>query len=193
LVKLIQIKEDEQLIVWGEADAKLQITCLDRFSLYPAETLAIWTIPPGPNEIQSVLEIVKPAKVYLFGINPGMDERGAFLKRLVGLLKNQIKISHGIASLNSLAIATAQRLQNVKSGLEYLDAYGFIHLISIEDDEAKIEAGTRQKKENAKTSQSRLNPMLAESAAYRRYYLSANKDRLVTYEDKSRLMKLNGP
>jgi single-stranded-DNA-specific exonuclease len=179
LVRLNQIQSQEQIMVWGEAESISKITCLDRFSLYRAETLAIWTIPPGPNEIRSVLEIVKPAKVYLFGNHPGMDEPEIFLKRLVGILKNQIKTSGGIVSINSLVTATAQRLQSVISGLEWLDAYGHIHLISIENDEVKIEAGNRKKKENAKNSSSRLNSMLAESAAFRRYFLSADKDRLV--------------
>jgi single-stranded-DNA-specific exonuclease len=189
LARLNQIQGQEQLIVWGEADAKLKITCLDRFSLYPAEILAIWTIPPGLNEIQTVLEIVKPAKVYLFSTNPGMDEPGAFLKRMVGLLKNRIKNYHGVAKLNSLAIGTAQKTHTIKAGLEWLDAYGYIHLISMEDNESIIEAGTRKKKENAASSSSRLNSLLAESAAFRRYYLSANKDRLIIYDDESLLMK----
>jgi single-stranded-DNA-specific exonuclease len=181
LVRLNQLQVPEKIIVWGEAEAKLKTTCLDRFSLYPAEALAIWTIPPGPNEIRSVLELVKPAKVYLFGNNPGMDEPEAFLKRLVGLLKNRIKTTDVIVSINTLAIATAQTRQNVRSGLEWLDAYGHIRLISLENDEAKIETGTRKKKENAKTTSSRLHSMLAESAAFRRYYLSANKDSLFIY------------
>jgi single-stranded-DNA-specific exonuclease len=185
LVKLNQLQTQEPVIVWGEADAKLQISCLDRFSLRPAKTLAIWTIPPGPYEIRFVLEIVKPEKVFLFGNNPGMDESGEFLKRLVGLLKNRIKTSHGIVSINSLAIATAQKLQSIIRGLEWLDAYGLIHLISINDDEVKIEVGSRQKKENAWISQSNLNSILAEIAAFRRYYLSANKDRLVIEDGES--------
>jgi single-stranded-DNA-specific exonuclease len=180
-----QLQVDKQTIIWGEADAKSKITCFDRFSLYPAESLVIWTIPPGPNELRSVLEIVKPAKVYLFGNNPGTDEPEAFLKHLAGLLKNRLKTSAGIVSLNSLAIATAQRLLCVIGGLEWLDAYGYINLLSIENNEAKIETGTRQKKENAASTSSRLNSMLAESAAFRRYYLSANKNRLIIYDGES--------
>ncbi len=182
VARLDQLQAQEQLIVWGEADAKNKITCLDRFSLYSADTLAIWTIPPGPNEIRAVLERVMPSKVYLFGNHPGMDNSGEFLKYLAGLVKYQIKIAQAVVSLNSLAVATAQTLSIVKSGLEWLDAYGYIHLISIKDDGARIEAGSRKKSENVVSISSQLNSMLAESAAFRRYYLSANKERLVISE-----------
>ena len=185
LVRLNQLHGQIQPIIWGEADAKLKITCLDRFSLYPADTLVIWTIPPGPSEIQTVLEHVKPINVYLFGINPAMDEPGAFLKRLVGLLKNRIKITQGVANLTTLAAATAHRIPTIIAGLEWLDAHGFIQIVSIKEDVVKIDAGTSKKKEDTITSSLRLNSMLAESEAFRRYYLTANKDRLVISELES--------
>ncbi len=185
LDKLIQLQGQEQLLVWGEAEAKTKIACLNRFSLFPAPSLVIWTIPPGINEIQAVLRLVKPAKIYLFGIDPGMDEPEAFLKRLVGLLKTRIKSSQGIANLSSLAAATAQRIPTIKSGLEWLDDHGYIKLVSINTDEVYIEAGIKMKKEDTKTSSARLNKMLAESAAFRRYYLTADKDRLVLLDKES--------
>ena len=111
-----------------------------------------------------------------------MDDPAKFLKRLVGLLKNRIKTSQGIVSLNSLAAATAQTVANINSGLEWLESNDYIRLISLKDDQAKIETGTRVKNKNAPSSASHLISMLAESAAFRRYYLSANKDRLVIYD-----------
>ncbi len=185
VVKLTQIQGQQQLVIWGEAGAKEKITCLDRSSVYPAESLIIWTIPPGPNEIQAVLRKVNPSKVYLFGINPGMDVPEAFLKRLVGVLKSQIKSSDGIANLSSLAAATAQRIPTIKSGLEWLDDHGHIRLLSIHEDEARIETGLKKKKGDTKTSSNHLNSMLAESAAFRRYYLVANKDHLIFLEDET--------
>jgi len=184
-VRLNQLLGQEQLIVWGEAETKTNIICHDRFSLDTAATLVIWTIPPGPNEIQAVLRKVKPAKVYLFGIDPGMDEPEAFLKRLVGLLKTRIKSSQGIASLSVLAAATAQRIPTIKSGLEWLNDHGHIRLVSIADDEVKIEAGIKVKKEDTKTSSARLNSMLSESAAFRRYYLTTDKDHLLLIDNES--------
>jgi hypothetical protein len=56
LSRLNQIQNEEQLIVWGEFNPQSGIKCLDRFSLYPSDVLGIWTIPPGSNEIQAVLQ-----------------------------------------------------------------------------------------------------------------------------------------
>jgi single-stranded-DNA-specific exonuclease len=184
LIKINQLQTQEQLNIWGEAGVNLKIPCLDRYSLQPAELLVIWTIPPGPNEIRSVLEFVKPTRVYLFAINPGMDEPGAFLNRMVGLLKNRIKSHHGIANLRSLAAATSQRMQTITVGLDWLEVNGYIHMISSQDDEAHIEVGNMEKKENTKAVSSQLNALLTESAAYRRYYLSTDKDRLIQYDEE---------
>jgi hypothetical protein len=57
--------------------------------------------------------------------------------------------------------------------------------VSINDNEAKIEAGSKKKTEDTQTSSNRLNSMLAESAAFRRYYQSADKDRLVIFNNES--------
>ncbi|OGO12033.1 MAG: single-stranded-DNA-specific exonuclease RecJ [Chloroflexi bacterium RBG_16_47_49] len=182
LEKLLEIKQQEELIIWGESDPPSRITFLDRFSLYPSNQLAIWTIPPGQNELRGMLQKVKPNKVYLFGINPGMDEPEAFLKRLLGLLKYRIKSAVGITSLSSLAVATAQRTSTIKIGLEWLEAHGHVSIFSIQDDEIRVEAGTKMTKKDTRTSSTRLNSALAESAAFRRYFLITDKDHLVTNE-----------
>ena len=185
VITLNRLLEHENLIIWGESTSRSELDCLDRFSLHPAECLAIWTIPPGPLKIQAALEKVLPARVYLFAIDPGMDEPAAFLKRLAGLAKHVLNASKGIASLNALASATSQRVQTVKAGLEWLDGSGYVRLVSIKADEVKLEAGTGQKKEAALTQSSQLNTMLAESAAFRRYYLTANKDALFSVGKES--------
>ncbi len=173
----------EQLIIWGEALVKPRVECFDRLSLRPSDTFAIWTIPPGPTELQSVLHQVNPNKVYLFSINPGMDNPEEFLKRLVGLLKNRINLNQGVASLLALAAATSQRPHTIRTGLEWLDEHGYISLISMLEDEVKIATGPGRKKGDAIKSSARLNAQLAETAAFRRYYLTANKDRLIQLDE----------
>jgi single-stranded-DNA-specific exonuclease len=185
LVKLNELQKSGEVEIWGEALAKPNPLYHNRFTLRPASQLAIWTIPPGSSELQAVLHDVQPVQVYLFANNPGMDEPGPFLKRLIGLLKNRLKNAGGIVSLGGLASATAQRLPVVIAGLQWLDAHGQIQLISIHGDEVKIQKGDSKKKSHAPTSSARLNAVLAESAAFRRYYLSVNKDRIIMMEDQS--------
>lgn len=183
LAKLNELLLREAVLVWGEADAKTQIPCLDRSSLYPTQYFAIWTIPPGLNELQSALNVVNPNKVFLFASNPGMDEPEKFLRQLLGLMKNCLKSHQGMAHLSNLAAATAQRIQTVKVGLEWLDEHGYIRLLLVNENEVKIEKGSGRKTGEVNHTSARLDALLAESAAFRRYYQSAHADRLVTIDE----------
>jgi single-stranded-DNA-specific exonuclease len=182
LERLAQIQMEESIIIWGEANPQSRISCLERSSLYPFDILAIWTIPPGFAELRAVINKVKPVKVYLFGINPGMDEPEAFLRRLLGLLKYSIKSADGITSLLSLAAATAQKTSTIIIGIEWLEARGHIYVKSMSDDEIHVQAGTKINKKDTQTSSTLLNSALIESSAFRRYFLKADKARLVFYE-----------
>ena len=182
LESLLRIIEEENPIIWGEVDSRPGITCLDRFSLQPSSAMVIWTIPPGLNELRSTLQKVKPRKVFLFGINPGMDESETFLKRLLGLIKYRLKSAHGIASLSSLAAATAQRTSTIKIGLGWLEAHDHISIRSIKEDEIQVDISRKTSKKDSQAISDQLNFALTESAAFRRYFLKADKERLVQYE-----------
>ncbi len=181
--KVQELAKHDQFIIWGEAQPKSQLACVDRLALRPSEALVILTIPPGSGVLQAILRKVNPSRVYLFGINPGMDTAREFLNRLAGLLKFILSSHQGVASLSALAAATAQRTIAVKAGISWLDEYGSIHLVSINDDEVKITASLEKEKTVTYYSSDRLNAHLAESAAYRRYYLTAHKDRLIQLDD----------
>jgi len=185
LQKIIELHSSAQLEIWGEAWVKPEPPCLTRLALHPGPNLAIWTIPPGPEELKSALILVQPAQVFLFAVNPGMDEPRQFLKRLVGILKSHLQNTAAVASLATLAAATAQRQVAVIAGLEWLDAHGHLQLVSIHQDEVKISLPGRKKKEAASAYSSRLKALLAESAAYRRYYLSAGEDRLIDVSEST--------
>ncbi len=180
--ELIHIQDNEQVVVWGEAISRSGKPFYDRFSLNTSDILAIWTIPPGFDQLREVLLKVKPVKIYLFGINPGMDEPEPFLRRLMGLLKYRIKSKSGITSFSTLAAATAQKISTIMIALEWLEVHGHIRVLSIDSDAIRMEAGTKINSTVAGTSSARLNAVLAESAAFRRYYLKANKNRLINDE-----------
>ena len=57
-----------------------------------------------------------------------------------------MKTTEGIASLNALASATAQRIPTIKAGLEWLDRSGYINLISIKGDEVRLECWDQGRK-----------------------------------------------
>ena len=179
--KLANILKGESILLWGEADPFSRDDCFNRLSLHPSKVMAIWTIPPGYSELQAAVLCVKPEKVYLFGNNPGMDKPESFLRRLLGLLKYSINSAGGTASLTSLAAATAQKTSTMKIGLEWLEARGYIQIVSISDEVIKVKAGNKINKTDIHSSSTWLNSALSESGAFRRYFLSADKDRLIMY------------
>jgi len=92
----------------------------NRDELAPADALAIWTIPPSPQEFHSALDRVNPKTVYLFGVTDPDETPETFMARLSGLLKYAVNRRAGKVSLSGLACATAQCRLTVQEGLEWL-------------------------------------------------------------------------
>ena len=100
--------------IWSEAGARAAVAGRDRYELEPAGALVVWTVPPGPGELQAALDMVSPETVYLFGIDPDMDRFEQFLRRLAGLAKRALSADRGRARISTLAAATAQREATVR-------------------------------------------------------------------------------
>ena len=60
-------------LIWAEGNDKAK--GVNRFDLYQADELAIYTIPPSPVELRAALETVKPKIIYLLGISPADLQR----------------------------------------------------------------------------------------------------------------------
>ncbi len=173
--------------VWAEADGREKlaaagITAADRSALTPCTTLIVWTSPPGRAELDTALEVARPQTVVLFGVHPVDVLPEAFLRRLTGLVKYGIEKLDGRVPLDRLAAAAGQRPATVRIGLEWLVAKGLV-LFEI-DSERMVTlrtAETEQKNtpgDNAPLI-ARLRALLDETAAYRQYFRSAEKDNLL--------------
>ena len=173
LAVLHRVQSEVELTVWCEAEAKRQLGGLDRGELAPAANLAIWSPPPGRAELSQVLKRVTPQVVYLFAVDPGMDQPEAFLRRLAGLVKHAVEKEQGCASLNRLAAATAQRTLTVQAGLDWLQASGYIRLLRQEEDLVWLARGDGIKSASLAKFRETLRQLLEESAAYRRYFVKA--------------------
>ncbi len=161
------------VLVWAEGGAPQGVASTDRLGAGPAETLAVWTAPPGPQELADVLARVRPQRVHLFAVDPGLDELEAFLRRLAGLVKYALAHYGGRIDpdvLARMAAATAQRPGTVRHGLRWLAAQGQWTLsdegsagwlVSAAPAPANAAAG----REAALS----LGRLLAETAAYRNY------------------------
>ncbi|RPI31131.1 MAG: single-stranded-DNA-specific exonuclease RecJ [Chloroflexota bacterium] len=176
-----------EIQVWGEADARQKISARSRYELTPTETLAIWTIPPGPRELRQALDRVSPLTVYLFAVDPQTDDMQSFLKRLSGLVKYTLAARGGCVRLSELAAGMAHREATIRKGLEWLQASSPICTIRMDGDE--IELGQGDSRGSGQTAQEeiqaskaltqQLKAMLEETAAYRRQYCRADPEMLI--------------
>jgi single-stranded-DNA-specific exonuclease len=156
--------------VWREGEAKERLDGCTRTQLQPVECLAIWTAPPGPVELQLALAQAAPRCVALFNVDPQMDEPRSFLSRLAGLAKYALNNGEAHASLEALAGATAQRVSVVRLGLAWLEAQGALRVEARGSEHVELSPGPGEKSPTAAALLERLGTMLAETAAYRRFY-----------------------
>ncbi len=173
---LDRLRAAEDVQVWAEATHRAEMNGRDRRELEEAAVLAIWTTPPGPDVLRAALELVKPKTVYLFGLDPNLDDPTRFLERLVGLIKTALRTEGGRVSLSLLAAATAQRVATVRVGLEWLAARGYCSLLKEEGDEVWLGEGGTAGEVDVLTA--RLQELLEETAAYRAYFNRAVKEQL---------------
>jgi len=180
------ISNQKYLLVWAEAQAKQKlaeqgIQTSDRYSLKPSDELVIWTIPPSRQVLNSALDRVSPTVVHLFNVNPGMDEMKDFTERLLGLAKYALRKTKGKVSAASLAAATAHRDETVRVGLQWLAARGYLVVQFENEDEICFSEGDGLLDEELEQMEKQLCELLAETAAYRRYYSSVDADVLIKH------------
>ena len=178
---LAGLVERGAVAVWREGEDARDIPGHDRWNLPPAATLAIWTAPPGPAELRAALAQVEPARVCLFGRDPGVDTPDAFIRRLTGLIRYALSARGGRAPIGPLAAATAHREVTVRLGLAWLAARGHVRIASETDGEAQLAPGDGVSAPDAdfKALDARLRAALAETAAYRAYFRETNAAALV--------------
>lgn len=166
--------------VWAEgADRAKGRSCFD---LQQADELAIHTTPPSPADLKSVLQIVKPIKVYVLGISPAPQKTDEFLSQLAGMAKFAINNKGRKVSINDLAVAAAQRVSAVRIGLEWLAAGG--HATIVPEGEALVlSAGSGEANQYLqKELFVAVKGILEETAAYRAYFAAAAVEHLVRVE-----------
>lgn len=153
-------------VVWREADSS--IAGCNRLELRQANTLIVWTIPPGPEEWAAAQEVVKPRRVAFFGQVSLEPTLKSFLQRLGGLLKFAIKSKDGETSLTALAAATAQRIDAVRYGLHWFQHAGQISFDLRAGGRLKLYDGNNGDPAKQAECETPLIRILEETAAYRR-------------------------
>lgn len=153
-------------IVWREADSS--VTGCNRTELKPAETLIVWTTPPGPDEWNAALEAVKPRRVIVFGQLPADPTVESFLQRLGGLLKFALNSKGGETTIQELAAAMAQRADAVRHGLNWFQRNGQLGIEVRNKGGVSIsQVTTNNDRSDQASLEKLLSNVLAETVAYR--------------------------
>ena len=169
----------EPIACWGEGRSAGPIDgLLRRDEIGSVETLLLWTVPPGPDELLRVLARAGASQVVLlFGDFPAPDVKD-FLTELVGLIKFTVSNKAGQASVDAIAGALATRRGAVLAGLELLGAASTIVYDIIGSDELFI---SRYRPKPVRLGDiltlpaaGALRRTLEEIAAYRRYIVSTD-------------------
>lgn len=188
--RLRHVLNSKEPLIWAEAGARknfseLGIDTYDRYSLSPASALVIWTPPPGIQELRTVLEVVEPEVVYLFSVDPGMDRREKFLKRLGGLCKHALFHRGGRVSVSDLAAATAQRESAVRAGVDWLVTGGHLQVVMDSGDELILEGGDGMARAGMESISSKLSSLLNETASFRAYFSRVEADLLINLDQSA--------
>jgi len=165
------------VLSWAEGADKAKGR--SRFELVKANELVIYTTPSSPTDLKSALEIVRPKKVYIFGVSPKPQKADEFLSQLAGMTKYVINNKAGKVSVKELAVATAQRESVIRIGLEWLSAGGHI---AVSDEAEAILLSTGNGKANQYVQKELyvgVKGILEETAAYREYFSRASVEAIM--------------
>jgi len=169
-----RLRTSQLSTIWAEGAALPDVPSLPRHKLSPAETLVIWTAPPGQDIYQQALAAVKPRQIFLVGQLPPFDTLPAFVKQLMGLVKYALTHKEGEVSPEDLAAALSHRLATVRLGINWLVAQGKLSIYVEEDDLLVLRPANHSPVTEAATVENLLQVALAETAAYRKFFREAS-------------------
>ncbi|HOA25130.1 MAG TPA: single-stranded-DNA-specific exonuclease RecJ [Aggregatilineales bacterium] len=165
--------------VWAEAAPQDALPfpteqLVDRHSIQPVSDLVIWSTPPGPLELQEMIEASRARRFYLVGEHRPPSDPDGFARRLAGLAKYAIEHYPDGVGLRQIAAAMGQREITVRRGLEWLAAKGMFGVEWLPDDQVRITPGGNPDPEAAARLWDSVTALLREAAAFQQYFLRAD-------------------
>ncbi len=160
---------DPDALVWREGGTDLE--GVDRFSLRPAGTLVVWTIPPDAVTWQAALKAVRPQQVAIFAQAPPWGTAQELLNLVAGMAKFALRQRDGVLSLDLLAARAAQPQLTIQTCIEWLDRSSQLRFARIDEDQwvvTRAPDGLAQPPD--RDIAERLRSQMQESAAWRRHW-----------------------
>ena len=177
--KLASLQKPDS-VIWAEGGDWKGKDFLNRTQLSSAHRLVILTPPASKTILLNALELVKPKEVWLGGIDPEMDNFIEFMNRFWKLINTVIHTKNGVLEIEKLAALTSQTSTAIILAAQFLAAQGHIAIEDSTSGQLKIGKGGLKDQEKEKIFIKDLVTVLKESAAFRRFYLSAKTEKLLT-------------
>jgi hypothetical protein len=186
LRRLVMAKAGVQ--VWSEVASLREVPMVTRRQLAAADELAVWTTPPGDREWSAALASTRPRVLHLFGRDAGVDTLNGFTVRLWGLVQHTLRARGGWADYGELAAAAGHREETVRLGLQWLEAVGKVTITAEDTGGMQIAAALSGAKPSADLAplQRRLDDLLGETAAYRRFWRRCDASALLVVQSSPR-------
>lgn len=174
---LTELAKKTPLQIWSEGSTICPMPAKNRLELTKSHSLAIWCIPPSPIVLRQILEKANPSQLYWFASLPPENSLGTLLTQTIKTIKKGFTSENDqVVSLESLAVSQASTIPVMALLLKWLYASGEITLKSIDNEFASI---SLQKSSSdpmaAQGLQKELIELSKETAAYRQFYLRAEK------------------
>ena len=159
------LKSYPDAIVWRERDKTVEGE--SRTTLKRADTLVIWTHPPGPEELETALKRVRPKRVIRFDRVPPAFKVDEFIRVLGGMLKYVLSTKKGLTSLEELAAALGERESTIRYGIEWFNLSGRMEIVVGAEGDLVVKDLASADSRNAERIRELLINSLAETASYR--------------------------
>ncbi|MBE0408125.1 MAG: single-stranded-DNA-specific exonuclease RecJ [Anaerolineales bacterium] len=184
LDRLKGLLEENEPQIWCEGLdrrmlANLGIKSSDREELTKSNNLVIWTTPAGRNELMAAIDKVSPSVISLIAVEPQNTQVEPFLRYLAGLCKYAINHTQGKVKVALLAAATSQSKATVRLGISWLEKSGFLAVMNEEAGELSLAKGKQTAVDEHTYLLDQLKELLAETAAYRAFFSTADVDSLL--------------
>lgn len=100
-------KLGDAVSIFAEAAPKIDgITFVDRAALSPIANLVFWQYPPGMQAFKTILASAKPRTIYFVGgITAPEEDAGAFLRKILGIVRFAVNQRDGQAEAEKVAAA----------------------------------------------------------------------------------------
>jgi single-stranded-DNA-specific exonuclease len=161
-------REQPDALVWREGFQDVE--GVDRFGLRGAQTLVVWSPPASPLLWQALLDSVQPATLILFGVPNRFDQADTLLTQLAGVLKYAMQHKSGEVSLSEIAARLGHMEQTILAAFAWLQGHSPFRLEARSEDSYHVTRAHALSAPAAAQSE-RLERLLAETRAYRMYWL----------------------